>query len=108
MYEWFFLDHNNIKEIFSYKKILLKELNTNSPVDRYTVIYEYAKKYYLWSLNKMEMESEDITKQQNFETSENPPLEIWNINLKLEKKNNKPIIYGAIALAIIIVLVLMV
>ena len=102
------LDHNNIKEIFSYKKILLKELNTNSPVDRYTVIYEYAKKYYLWSLNKMEMESEDITKQQNFETSENPPLEIWNINLKLEKKNNKPIIYGAIALAIIIVLVLMV
>ena len=37
----------------------------------------------------MEMESEDITKQQNFETSENPPLEIWNINLKLEKKNNE-------------------
>ena len=69
-------NHNNIKEIFSHKKILLKELNTKNPVERYTVIYEYIKKYYLWALNKMKMENEDITKQQNFETSDNPPLEI--------------------------------
>ena len=69
-------DYNNIKEIFSHKTILLKELNTKNPVERYTVIYEYVKKYYLWALNKMKKESEDITKQQNFETSDNPPLEI--------------------------------
>ncbi len=69
-------DYNNLKEIISNKKILLKELNTNNPVERYIIIYEYVKKYYLWALNKMEMENEDITKQQNFETSNKPPLEI--------------------------------
>ena len=69
-------DHNNLKEIVSLKKILLKELNNKNSVERYTVIYEYVKKYYLWALNKMKKESEDITKQQNFETSDNPPLEI--------------------------------
>ncbi len=65
----------NMRKIY-HKKILLKELKTKNSVERYTVIYEYVKKYYLWALNKMEMESEDITKQQNFETSDNPPLEI--------------------------------
>ena len=69
-------DHNNLKEIISNKKILLKELNTKNLIERYAIIYEYSKKYYLWALNKMEMESKDITKQQNFETSSNPPLEI--------------------------------
>ena len=69
-------DHNNLKEIVSLKKILLKELNSKNSVERYTVIYEYVKKYYLWALNKMKKENEDITKQQNFETSGNPPLEI--------------------------------
>ena len=69
-------DHHNLKEIISNKKILLKELNTKDLVERYTIIYELCKNYYLWALNKMKMESKDITKQQNFETSENPPLEI--------------------------------
>ena len=59
----------------------IEDINTKNSVERYTVIYEYIKKYYLWALNKMKMENEDITKQQNFETSDNPPLEIWNINL---------------------------
>ncbi len=69
-------DHNNLKEIISNKKILLKELNTKNLIERYAIIYEYSKKYYLWALNKMSADSEDITKQQNFETSDNPPLEI--------------------------------
>ena len=69
-------DYNNLKEIISNKKTLLKELNTKNLIDRYSVIYEYSKKYYLWALNKMSADSEDITKQQNFETSDNLPLEI--------------------------------
>ena len=69
-------DYNNLKEIISNKKTLLKELNTKNLIDRYSVIYEYSKKYYLWALNKMSADNEDITKQQNFETSEKPPLKI--------------------------------
>ena len=69
-------DHNNLKEIISNKKILLKELNTKELVERYTIIYELCKKYYLWVLNKMRIKNEDISKLQNFKTSNDLPLEI--------------------------------
>ena len=55
---------------------ILKELATNKIVERYSVIYEYCKQYYSWALNKKFKQSEDITKQQNFETSEEPPLKL--------------------------------
>ena len=55
---------------------ILKELATNKIVERYNVIYEYCKQYHSWALNKKFQQSEDITKQQNFETSEEPPLKL--------------------------------
>ena len=55
---------------------ILKKLATNKIVERYSVIYEYCKQYYSWALNKKFKQSEDITKQQNFETSEEPPLKL--------------------------------
>jgi hypothetical protein len=55
---------------------ILKELATNKIVERYSVIYKYCKQYYSWALNKKLKQSEDITKQQNFETSDEPPLKL--------------------------------
>jgi hypothetical protein len=70
------LTHQDLQKINIEKNLILKALTTNKIVERYSVIYEYCKQYYSWALNKKLQQSEDITKQQNFETSEEPPLKL--------------------------------
>ena len=70
------LTHEELKKMNIEINSILKELATNKIVERYSVIYEYCKQYYSWALNKKFKQSEDITKQQNFETSEEPPLKL--------------------------------
>ena len=70
------LTHEELKKMNIEINSILKKLATNKIVERYSVIYEYCKQYYSWALNKKFKQSEDITKQQNFETSEEPPLKL--------------------------------
>ena len=70
------LTHQDLQKISLEKNLILKDLTTNSIVKRYSIIFEYCKRYYLWALNKKLQQSEDITKQQNFETSDEPPLKL--------------------------------
>ena len=70
------LTHEALKKMNIEINSILKELATNKIFERYSVIYEYCKQYYSWALNKKFQQSEDITKQQNFETSDEPPLKL--------------------------------
>jgi len=70
------LTHQDLQKMNIEINSIVKRLTTNKIVERYSDIFEYCKQYYSWALNKKFKQSEDITKQQNFETSEEPPLKL--------------------------------
>jgi|TARA_Y100000310_G_C20614164_1_gene779694 hypothetical protein len=70
------LTHQDLQKMNIEINSIVKRLTTNKIVERYSDIFEYCKQYYSWALNKKLQQSEDITEQQNFETSEEPPLKL--------------------------------
>ena len=75
----------NSREIMSYKDLaqlkkeidtVVKELTTNNIVERYHAIFKLCELYQSWALEKKSEQTEDITKQENFEIYPELPLKI--------------------------------
>ena len=70
------LTHKNIEQLEKQKDTIIKELFTNNRVERYQAVFRFCELYQSWALTKKSQQTEDITKQQSFETHPELPLKI--------------------------------
>ena len=54
----------------------MKKLMTNNMVERYNTVFRFCELYQSWALEKKLQQSEDITRQENFEINPDLPLNI--------------------------------
>jgi len=70
------MSHKDIKQLKKEMVDIIKDLSTNNTVERYEAVFRTCERYEAWALNKKSQESEDITKQESFETWPTLPLAI--------------------------------
>ena len=70
------LTHEDIKQIEKEKDSIVKELSTNSLVERYETVSRLCKLYQSWALDKKSQQAEDITRQESFEIYPYLPLKL--------------------------------
>ena len=70
------LNQKELEQLNKEKESIVKELTTNNMVKRYHTIFKLCKLYQSWALEKKSEQSEDITKQENFEIYPELPLKI--------------------------------
>ena len=70
------LSYKELARMNKEKKSMIKELETNNRVDRCIAVNKYCKLYQSWAFMVKSKESEDITKQEKFETSSDLPLKL--------------------------------
>ena len=61
---------------YVYRKEYKEELMTNKMVERYNTVFRFCELYQSWALEKKLQQSEDITRQENFEINPDLPLNI--------------------------------
>ena len=70
------ITHKNMKQLEKEKDATIKELFTNNRVERYQAVFRFCELYQSWALEKKSEQTEDITKQENFEIYPELPLKI--------------------------------
>ena len=70
------LNQKDLEQFNKEKESIVKELETNSRVERYRAVFKFCELYQSWALAKKSEQAEDITKQENFEIHPELPLEI--------------------------------
>ncbi len=70
------ITHKDIKQIEKEKDSIIKELSTNTLVERYKTISRFCKLYQTWALEKKSQQAEDITRQESFEIYPYLPLKL--------------------------------
>ena len=68
--------HKDLERLEKEKDSIMKELMTNNMVERYNTVFRFCKLYQSWALEKKLQQSEDITRQENFEINPDLPLKI--------------------------------
>ena len=68
--------HKDLERLEKEKDSIMKELMTNNMVERYNTVFRFCELYQSWALEKKLQQSEDITRQENFEINPNLPLNI--------------------------------
>ena len=68
--------HKDLERLEKEKDSIMKELMTNNMVERYNTVFRFCKLYQSWALEKKLQQSEDITRQENFEINPDLPLNI--------------------------------
>ena len=68
--------HKDLERLEKEKDSIVKELMTNNMVERYNTVFRFCELYQSWALEKKLQQSEDITRQENFEINPNLPLNI--------------------------------
>ena len=70
------LSQKALEQFNKEKESIVKELATNSRVERYRAVFKFCELYQSWALAKKSQQAEDITRQQSFEICSELPLEI--------------------------------
>ena len=70
------LSQKELEQLNKEKESIVKELTTNNIVERYHAIFKLCELYQSWALEKKSEQTEDITKQENFEIYPELPLKI--------------------------------
>ena len=70
------LSQKELEQLNKEKETIVKELKTNNIVERYYTVYRLCELYQSWALEKKSEQTEDITKQENFEICPELPLKI--------------------------------
>ena len=70
------LSQKDLEQFNKEKESIVKELATNSRVERYRAVFKFCVLYQSWALAKKSQQAEDITRQQSFEICSELPLEI--------------------------------
>ena len=70
------LSQKDLEQFNKEKESIVKELTTNSRVERYRAVFKFCELYQSWALSKKSEQAEDITKQENFEIHSELPLKI--------------------------------
>ena len=68
--------HKDLEQLEKEKDSIMKELMTNNMVERYKTVFRFCELYQSWALEKKLQQSEDITRQENFEINPDLPLNI--------------------------------
>ena len=68
--------HKDLERLEKEKDSIMKELMTNNTVERYNTVFRFCELYQSWALEKKLQQSEDITRQENFEINPDLPLNI--------------------------------
>ena len=68
--------HKDLERLEKEKDSIMKELMTNNMVERYNSVFRFCELYQSWALEKKLQQSEDITRQENFEINPDLPLNI--------------------------------
>ena len=69
-------DTEIIEKLKKEKISIMEELITSNIVERYSTIFRFCELYQSWALEKKLQQSEDITRQENFEINPDLPLNI--------------------------------
>ena len=70
------LSQKELEQLNKEKELIVKELTTNNIVERYNTVFTLCELYQSWALEKKSEQTEDITKQENFEIYPELPLKI--------------------------------
>ena len=70
------LTHEDVEQLEKEKDTIIEELSANNMVERYKAVFRFCKLYQSWALEKKLQQSEDITRQENFEICPSLPLNI--------------------------------
>ena len=70
------LTHKDLEQLKKEKNSIMEELITGNIVERYSTIFRFCELYHSWALEKKLQQTEDITKQENFEINPGLPLNI--------------------------------
>jgi len=70
------LSQKELEQLNKEKESIVKELTTNNIVARYHTVFKLCELYQSWALEKKSEQTEDITKQENFEIYPELPLKI--------------------------------
>ena len=70
------LSQKELEQLNKEKESIVKELTTNNIVKRYHTVFKLCELYQSWALEKKSEQTEDITKQENFEIYPELPLKI--------------------------------
>ena len=70
------LTHKDLEKLKKEKNSIMEELITSNIVERYSTIFRFCELYQSWALEKKLQQTEDITKQENFEINPGLPLNI--------------------------------
>ena len=70
------LTHKDLEKLKKEKNSIMEELITSNIVERYSTIFRFCELYHSWALEKKLQQTEDITKQENFEINPGLPLNI--------------------------------
>ena len=70
------LTHKDLEKLKKEKNSIMEELITSNIVERYSTIFRFCELYQSWALEKKLQQTEDITKQENFEINPVLPLNI--------------------------------
>ena len=70
------LTYEDVDQLEKEKDTIIKELSTNNMDERYQVVFRFCELYQSWALEKKLQQTEDITKQENFEINPGLPLNI--------------------------------
>ena len=70
------LSQKELEQLNKEKESIVKELTTNSIIERYQTVFKLCDLYQSWALEKKSEQTEDITKQEDFEIYPELPLKI--------------------------------
>ena len=70
------LSQKELEQINKEKESIGQELTTNNKIERYRAVFKFCDLYQSWALAKKSEQTEDITKQENFEIHPELPLKI--------------------------------
>ena len=70
------LTHKDLEKLKKEKNSIMEALITSNIVERYSTIFRFCELYQSWALEKKLQQTEDITKQENFEINPGLPLNI--------------------------------
>ena len=70
------LSQKELEQINKEKESIGQELTTNNKIERYRAVFKFCDLYQSWALAKKSEQTEDITKQENFEIYPELPLKI--------------------------------
>jgi hypothetical protein len=70
------LSQKELEQINKEKESIVQELTTNNKIERYRAVFKFCDLYQSWALAKKSEQTEDITKQENFEIHPELPLKI--------------------------------